>query len=103
MAPPATASATRPTAGAFRRLHSSPTTAWTAPAGATSGDVDGEEVRDVEVLQNAPHTEGGCMAPVLVLAEGEIAYRGLVVEIGIARLGGDQVRLRPAQLFVLQR
>jgi hypothetical protein len=25
----------------------------------------------------------------------------LVVEIGIARLGGGQIRLRPAQLFVL--
>jgi predicted Fe-Mo cluster-binding NifX family protein len=29
-------------------------------------------VRDVEVLQNAPHTEGGCMAPVLVLAENNV-------------------------------
>ena len=35
-------------------------------------DVDGGEVRDVEVLQNAPHTEGGCMAPVLVLAEHNV-------------------------------
>jgi predicted Fe-Mo cluster-binding NifX family protein len=35
-------------------------------------DVVGEEVRDVEVLQNAPHTEGGCMAPVLVLAEHNV-------------------------------
>jgi predicted Fe-Mo cluster-binding NifX family protein len=30
--------------------------------------VDGK-IGDVEVLHNAPHTEGGCMAPVLVLAE----------------------------------
>ena len=29
-------------------------------------------MRDVEVLQNAPHTEGGCMAPVLVLAEHNV-------------------------------
>lgn len=35
-------------------------------------DIDGHEVRDVEVLQNAPHTEGGCMAPVLVLAENNV-------------------------------
>ena len=35
-------------------------------------DVTGEEVQDVEVLQNAPHTEGGCMAPVLVLAEHNV-------------------------------
>ena len=35
-------------------------------------DVVGEEVRGVEVLQNAPHTEGGCMAPVLVLAENNV-------------------------------
>ena len=75
-APPATASATRPTAGAFRRLHSSPTTAWTAPAGATSGDVDGEEVarRNMQAdeapqLQKqrgkeapAPRTAGGAYA-----------------------------------------
>ena len=35
-------------------------------------DVIGEEVQDVEVLKNAPHTEGGCMAPVLVLAEHNV-------------------------------
>ena len=35
-------------------------------------DVVDEEVRDVEILQNAPHTEGGCMAPVLVLAENNV-------------------------------
>ena len=35
-------------------------------------DVVGEEVQDVKVLQNAPHTEGGCMAPVLVLAENNV-------------------------------
>ena len=33
--------------------------------------VDGE-VGEVEVFQNAPHTEGGCMAPVLVLAEQNV-------------------------------
>ncbi len=30
------------------------------------------EVGEVEVLENAPHTEGGCMAPVLVLAENNV-------------------------------
>jgi predicted Fe-Mo cluster-binding NifX family protein len=35
-------------------------------------DVVGEQVQDVKVLQNAPHTEGGCMAPVLVLAENNV-------------------------------
>lgn len=33
--------------------------------------VDGQ-IGEVEVLQNAPHTEGGCMAPVLVLAENNV-------------------------------
>jgi predicted Fe-Mo cluster-binding NifX family protein len=32
-------------------------------------DVTDGEVGDVDVLTNAPHTEGGCMAPVMVLAE----------------------------------
>ena len=35
-------------------------------------DVTGGEVRDIEVLQNASHTEGGCMAPVLALAEHNV-------------------------------
>jgi predicted Fe-Mo cluster-binding NifX family protein len=29
-------------------------------------------VGEVEVLQNAPHTEGGCMSPVLALAEHNV-------------------------------
>jgi len=33
--------------------------------------VDGK-VAEVAVLTNAPHTEGGCMAPVLVLAEQNV-------------------------------
>jgi predicted Fe-Mo cluster-binding NifX family protein len=33
--------------------------------------VDGK-VGEVTVLANAPHTEGGCMAPVLVLAEHRV-------------------------------
>jgi len=33
--------------------------------------VDGK-VGEVEILHNAPHTEGGCMAPVLVLAEHNV-------------------------------
>ena len=35
-------------------------------------DIVGEEVRGVEVLQNAPHVDGGCIAPVLVLAENNV-------------------------------
>ena len=33
--------------------------------------VDGQ-IGEVEVLHNAPHVEGGCMAPVLVLAEHSV-------------------------------
>lgn len=33
--------------------------------------VDGE-IGEVEVLANAPHTEGGCMSPVLTLAEHNV-------------------------------
>ena len=33
--------------------------------------VDGE-IGEVQVLTNAPHVEGGCMAPVLVLAEHNV-------------------------------
>jgi predicted Fe-Mo cluster-binding NifX family protein len=33
--------------------------------------VDGK-IGEVEVLQNAPHVEGGCMAPVMVLAEHQV-------------------------------
>ena len=33
--------------------------------------VDGQ-IDQVEVLHNAPHVEGGCMAPVLVLAEHKV-------------------------------
>jgi predicted Fe-Mo cluster-binding NifX family protein len=35
-------------------------------------DVADGKVGDVEVLVNAPHVEGGCMAPVLVLAEHNV-------------------------------
>jgi predicted Fe-Mo cluster-binding NifX family protein len=35
-------------------------------------DVVDDRVAAVGVLQNAPHTEGGCMAPVLVLAEHKV-------------------------------
>jgi len=38
----------------------------------TMVDVAGGKVGAVHVLQNAPHTEGGCMAPVLVLAEHNV-------------------------------
>lgn len=32
-------------------------------------DIDDGSIGQVRVLTNAPHTEGGCMAPVLTLAE----------------------------------
>jgi predicted Fe-Mo cluster-binding NifX family protein len=32
-------------------------------------DIDEGTVGEVQVLTNAPHTEGGCMAPVMALAE----------------------------------
>lgn len=35
-------------------------------------DVAGGQIGEIEVLENAPHTEGGCMAPVLVLAEHNV-------------------------------
>jgi predicted Fe-Mo cluster-binding NifX family protein len=38
----------------------------------TMVDVTDGKVGEVEVLHNAPHTEGGCMAPVLVLAEHNV-------------------------------
>ena len=38
----------------------------------TMVDVVDGTVREVEVLHNAPHTEGGCMAPVLLLAEHNV-------------------------------
>ncbi len=38
----------------------------------TMVDVVDGRVEDVKVLHNAPHTEGGCMAPVLTLAEHKV-------------------------------
>jgi predicted Fe-Mo cluster-binding NifX family protein len=38
----------------------------------TMVDVVDGTVGEVEVLHNAPHTEGGCMAPVLLLAEHNV-------------------------------
>ena len=32
-------------------------------------EIDGDQLGEVTVVQNMPHTEGGCMAPVLLLAE----------------------------------
>ena len=32
-------------------------------------EVHGDQVGEVTVLQNMPHTEGGCMAPVMLLAQ----------------------------------
>jgi predicted Fe-Mo cluster-binding NifX family protein len=67
-------------------------------------DIAGEQVSDVEVLQNAPHTEGGCMAPVLVLAEHNvdaIVVQGIggrplmgFNQVGIAVLAGTGVDVR---------
>lgn len=38
----------------------------------TMVDVVDGRIGDVAILQNAPHVEGGCMAPVLVLAEHNV-------------------------------
>jgi predicted Fe-Mo cluster-binding NifX family protein len=38
----------------------------------TMVDVTDGEVGEVQILQNAPHTEGGCMGPVLLLAEHNV-------------------------------
>jgi len=38
----------------------------------TMVDVADGKVGEVEILHNAPHTEGGCMAPVLLLAEHNV-------------------------------
>lgn len=38
----------------------------------TMVDVIDGRVEEVEILHNAPHTEGGCMAPVLTLAEHKV-------------------------------
>lgn len=38
----------------------------------TMVDVVDGKVGEVEILHNAPHTEGGCMAPVLLLAEHNV-------------------------------
>jgi len=35
-------------------------------------DVVDRQIGEIQVLQNAPHVEGGCMAPVLVLAEHNV-------------------------------
>ena len=61
-------------------------------------DVADGEVKEVEILQNAPHVEGGCMAPVLVLAEhnvNAIVVQGIggrplmgFNQVGIAVLAG---------------
>ena len=65
--------------------------------------VDGE-VEGVEILQNAPHVEGGCMAPVLVLAEhnvNAIVVQGIggrplmgFNQVGITVLAGDGTDVR---------
>ncbi len=35
-------------------------------------DIDDGAIGQVQVLTNAPHTEGGCMAPVMALAENMV-------------------------------
>lgn len=55
------------------------------------------EIGDVEVLENAPHTEGGCMAPVLALAEHNV---DAIVVQGIGGrplMGFHQVGIRVLQ------
>jgi predicted Fe-Mo cluster-binding NifX family protein len=67
-------------------------------------DVADGEVKEVEILQNAPHVEGGCMAPVLVLAEhnvNAIVVQGIggrplmgFNQVGIAVLAGEGTNVR---------
>ena len=67
-------------------------------------DITDGQVGDIEVLENAPHTEGGCMAPVLVLAEHNvdaIVVQGIggrplmgFNQVGIAVLQGVGARVR---------
>ena len=67
-------------------------------------DVADGEVKEVEILQNAPHVEGGCMAPVLVLAEhnvNAIVVQGIggrplmgFNQVGIAVLAGEGTDVR---------
>jgi predicted Fe-Mo cluster-binding NifX family protein len=35
-------------------------------------EIDGGRLGEVTVLQNMPHTEGGCMAPVMLLAQQKV-------------------------------
>ena len=35
-------------------------------------DIDDGQVTNIEVVENAPHTEGGCLTPVLALAEHRV-------------------------------
>jgi predicted Fe-Mo cluster-binding NifX family protein len=57
----------------------------------TMVDVVDGKIGDVAVLTNAPHVEGGCMAPVLVLAEHNV--NAIVVDGigGRPRMGFNQV------------
>jgi predicted Fe-Mo cluster-binding NifX family protein len=67
-------------------------------------DIAGGAVTEVEVLENAPHTEGGCMAPVLVMAEHNvdaIVVQGIggrplmgFQQVGIAVLAGAGTDVR---------
>lgn len=52
-------------------------------------DVAGSEIGDVAVLQNAPHVDGGCLTPVMALAQEGVD--ALVVDgIGGRPLAGFQ-------------
>jgi predicted Fe-Mo cluster-binding NifX family protein len=35
-------------------------------------EIDGDQLGEVTVLQNMPHAEGGCMAPVMLLAQHKV-------------------------------
>ena len=70
----------------------------------TLADLTDGKVGEVEVLENDPHTEGGCVSPVLALAENNvdavvvqgIGRRPLVGfnQVGIAVLQGVGVQVR---------
>ncbi|MFH1469521.1 MAG: NifB/NifX family molybdenum-iron cluster-binding protein [Pseudomonadota bacterium] len=51
-------------------------------------DTEGDEVKGVEVLPNMPHAQGGCMAPVMYLAQH-----------GVERLVAGGMGMRPLMGF----
>ena len=49
-------------------------------------DVEDGEIKDVSILQNQEHVQGGCMVPVNLLSENRVINPGLIAEQGLAIL-----------------